>query len=490
MFKKLFSNVDKKDSNGFTPLFRACRDGDIASIKLCLEQGANVNVVENWYGHTPLSWVCDDYIGIGDKRPNLASSKRLEIAKLLIKNGAAVNHKSQIGYTPLKNVCNRSSEDYLELIKVLIENGADLKFADISYKLLDYNLGTNQQIVDLALNNGADINQQNEKGETLLSEAFQLSDVNRIDLILQKGACQKNKYGTLLPQACSLTHAGSALCITELLIQYGAELIGIKSIHEEVNDLLNSFNNGLNPHAIAKLASIEEAKKQAQAYLQLFITPEKQNNALLRFIRYTLNTYEVNEVLCRFLIKDYLSKNSYSQPALQKLQDFQVPKNVLSKVGEEIKSNAILHEPNFASNKIAFDRSPILTFLDTVQTNNQEIKQLNLTVSQYKQRLSQYIEDQTQRIAHDLEPEFKKHLSQSKVELTEQKLQFIQDFKGKLEENDNYSKLTGEVKNFKSAVRFFHRDTGILWDIINMWRDTQSYKDLVKIVDENNNLRI
>jgi ankyrin repeat protein len=73
-----------------------------------------VNVKDDEYGGTPLHWA--------------AWYGHVEIARLLLQNGAEVNAKERNGWTPLHWAAYRGHFDILHL---LVENGADLEAKDI-----------------------------------------------------------------------------------------------------------------------------------------------------------------------------------------------------------------------------------------------------------------------------------------------------------------------------------------------------------------------
>lgn len=105
------------DDYGYTPLFRAVINRDIAMVALLLENGAKKSVnIANIIGETPL-WCAADRGSI-------------DIVKLLLENGAkeSVNIADKLGNTPLSRTVLRAvvakNIESIETTKLLLENGA------------------------------------------------------------------------------------------------------------------------------------------------------------------------------------------------------------------------------------------------------------------------------------------------------------------------------------------------------------------------------
>jgi hypothetical protein len=101
---------------GRTQLHHCARKGFTTSVKRLLSiRNINVNVKDDEFGETPLHWA--------------ALNGHIEIARLLLQNGAEVNVKSDGGNTPLHWAASHGNVDTLHL---LVENGADLEAQDNS----------------------------------------------------------------------------------------------------------------------------------------------------------------------------------------------------------------------------------------------------------------------------------------------------------------------------------------------------------------------
>lgn len=110
------------DGGGLTPLVFAARQGDIESVKVLVEAGADVNQVTQ-YGWTPLL--------------TATQNKYYKVGAYLLEHGANPNIANKGGWTPLYIATdNRNIEggdypvrkpdmDHLDFIKILLDKGAD-----------------------------------------------------------------------------------------------------------------------------------------------------------------------------------------------------------------------------------------------------------------------------------------------------------------------------------------------------------------------------
>jgi ankyrin repeat protein len=107
------------ETNGASPLHYACQKNSVENVKYWLERfpDTDLSEVEKLTGGTCLNWCA--LFGRG--------RAGLEIAKLLIKKGANVNHVNSNGMSTLG--CATFGEDSNpEMVQLLIDNGADVNY--------------------------------------------------------------------------------------------------------------------------------------------------------------------------------------------------------------------------------------------------------------------------------------------------------------------------------------------------------------------------
>jgi ankyrin repeat protein len=114
-------DVNIRDEFGQTALIVAAEDCDLEMVKLLLAHGADVNLQEK-DGYTALMAAIENQFWTEEDNEEQYNAA-LEIVKMLLKHGAHVNLKNEENYTALMIALDNS---YLEIAKLLLKNGAKI----------------------------------------------------------------------------------------------------------------------------------------------------------------------------------------------------------------------------------------------------------------------------------------------------------------------------------------------------------------------------
>jgi serine/threonine-protein phosphatase 6 regulatory ankyrin repeat subunit A len=112
----------------------------------------------------------------------------INIVELLLKYGANVNHQDNDGCTAL--IC-ASKMNLSNIIELLIYNGADINIKDcknrtaVQWSLIFRN---NSDTTIILIKSGANIEDEDEDGETILIKAIKIRSLEIIDAIISVGA--------------------------------------------------------------------------------------------------------------------------------------------------------------------------------------------------------------------------------------------------------------------------------------------------------------
>jgi ankyrin repeat protein len=163
------SNLESRDRRGATLLMHSAAFGNLATLKLLLDMGADANA-RNDFNATALLWAARDP----------------EKARVLIAHGADVNARSKQGRTPLMLAALRPGGS--AIVALLLSKGADPSVADNHG---DTALGLAATIGEaesmrLLLAKGADPMAKNDKGETSLILASKGRSAAAIRLLLDR----------------------------------------------------------------------------------------------------------------------------------------------------------------------------------------------------------------------------------------------------------------------------------------------------------------
>lgn len=230
-------------------------------VQLLLENGANVNWKDNYYGISVLTKACI---------MNNMIKKNTDIPRLLIENRADVNIHDRFGRTPIIYICRENMPTYYDLVKLLLDNGANVN--DIQ----KYN------------NNNKSSNQNDNNTLLILECSKKGSDINIdvINLLLERGADinAKNKLGKT-----AYDLAGSNEVKQAILAHFEKDLL-----------------NGVDPDAsvISKLSPEEQEARQKIINKSRALSIHK-----LLSNKYIYLDHETNDILTQSLLNGGLGKN-------------------------------------------------------------------------------------------------------------------------------------------------------------------------------------
>ncbi len=203
------ANVNLVDDENDTPLHCACLHGHFTIAQSLLEHGTNVNVVGG-DGDTPLHYACAKgyfYLvrlllkhkanihvtnDIQETPLHKASRNgRFTITKLLLKKKADINATDEDNTTPLQKACLHGR---FKVAQLLITHGANINVRnkDDRTPLHDACFSGHLKIVELLLKNGANVHKKDNKGNTPLQIAYEREHTNIAKFFIEKMSENKN----------------------------------------------------------------------------------------------------------------------------------------------------------------------------------------------------------------------------------------------------------------------------------------------------------
>ncbi|HUS08753.1 MAG TPA: ankyrin repeat domain-containing protein [Bryobacteraceae bacterium] len=197
--------INAQDSAGATLLHHAAGFGNLAVMKLLLDQGADANA-GNSRKSTPLFWALHDEAKV----------------RLLLDHGAGVNVKSIDGRTPVYQAASMGNA--VPVLRLLLNKGGSPNAKTLAGMTpLMAAARSNLDAMRLLLEKNADVNARNAAGATALMAAAQTGTPQAVRLLLEKGAdsnIKTKKNETALADAAT---AGNEETI-KLLLDHGAEV--------------------------------------------------------------------------------------------------------------------------------------------------------------------------------------------------------------------------------------------------------------------------
>lgn len=163
--------------NDFGAMRDAIKKNDLSAVDNLISQGFEVNARDE-HGNPPLHYALYD--------------NRVKIVKKLIDAGANVNApSSESGMTPLLIVTEKAKRLQQKAKKILAKTDGYTQSSSAEIKLQKYIIGQMniaKKMLEILVENGADVNQKTPYGTPLMSAVCNEWNVSLIDILLKSGA--------------------------------------------------------------------------------------------------------------------------------------------------------------------------------------------------------------------------------------------------------------------------------------------------------------
>ena len=191
LIEELQMNIEEQDDNGNTPLLIACIGSNLNIIKYLINNNANIYHKNN----------------LGESSILLGTEKDYLIPEYLIVNGSNLSEIDYKGHTPLMKAIETKN---LDLIEWMYNNGASLSTKALNGDtplLHAVKQGSCKKIVEWLLEQNANVNESNNKKNTVLHIAVSQRCIDLLPIFLQYGAkTTVNQYNKTYLDLLSIYH--------------------------------------------------------------------------------------------------------------------------------------------------------------------------------------------------------------------------------------------------------------------------------------------
>ena len=173
IMQTFISQINEKNSRGYTPLRDAVRLNKTDKVKYLLLKGADLTEKDK-EGNDILLYA-------------IVTEAPYEMIDNIIKSGADVNTKNNAEQTPIMLALAQKNTD---LLKLLINSGANTQnvYEGLSLLYYAYNKKAPSEIMEILLANGANVNSTDNEGNNLLLRALKDNDEKTAMFALNNGA--------------------------------------------------------------------------------------------------------------------------------------------------------------------------------------------------------------------------------------------------------------------------------------------------------------